>query len=121
MEQTLLSRCHSAEEVSPHRDSVRPGKRRYEWSATLPAALFVTEALDGGDARRKAKLRDQLSVWEPPFSAESQQVLARTPWRIRGLDETPRGELLIEEYRCWGPPCFHIRRDMCMRRHEGSL
>jgi dipeptidyl aminopeptidase/acylaminoacyl peptidase len=53
--------------------AVREGKRNLAWRADKPSTLYFVEALDGGDPEKKVDFRDELYLWEAPFS------LAPTP------------------------------------------
>ncbi len=49
--------------------AVRKGKRSLSWRDDKPATLFFVEALDGGDPQNKVEFRDELFLWDAPFSA----------------------------------------------------
>ncbi|MDR6457650.1 dipeptidyl aminopeptidase/acylaminoacyl peptidase [Chryseobacterium vietnamense] len=49
--------------------SVRTGKREMAWRSDAPATLTYAEALDGGDQSKTAEYRDEIFIWEAPFTA----------------------------------------------------
>ena len=48
--------------------AVREGKRNLAWRADKPSTLYFVQALDGGDPEKKVDFRDELFLWEVPFS-----------------------------------------------------
>lgn len=64
--------------------STRPGKRNMNWRADKPATLQYVEALDGGDATKKAEWRDEIFSWDAPFSSAAQS-LAKVADRYAGI------------------------------------
>jgi dipeptidyl aminopeptidase/acylaminoacyl peptidase len=64
--------------------AVRKGKRYMDWRDDKPATLFYVEALDGGDPAVKVDFRDELFVWEAPFTSNPQS-LAKTKQRFSSL------------------------------------
>lgn len=65
--------------------SVRTGKRSIGWRDDQPATLVFAEALDGGDQAKKVDFRDEIFVWEAPFSAEPKSMF-KTKQRYNGID-----------------------------------
>ncbi|MEB3359846.1 MAG: prolyl oligopeptidase family serine peptidase [Synechococcales bacterium] len=61
--------------------SVRPGRRWMSWRGDRPATLYWVEALDGGDARQQAEVRDVLYQIDAPFT-EQPQRLWQTEYRF---------------------------------------
>jgi dipeptidyl aminopeptidase/acylaminoacyl peptidase len=57
-----------AEDVPTERDAVRTGRREIAWRADAPATLCWVEALDGGDPRKPAPLRDRVDCAAAPFT-----------------------------------------------------
>ncbi|MFA7009207.1 MAG: hypothetical protein WC204_10150, partial [Elusimicrobiales bacterium] len=49
--------------------SVRTGKREMAWRDDKPSTLYYVEALDGGDQANKAEFRDEIFLWDAPFSS----------------------------------------------------
>jgi len=49
--------------------SVRKGKRDMDWRSDKPSTLYYAEALDGGDQANKAEFRDEVFLWDAPFSS----------------------------------------------------
>ncbi len=64
--------------------AVRKGKRNMSWRNDQPATLYFVEALDGGDPANKVDFRDEVFVWQAPFSANP-VTLAKTPQRFNGI------------------------------------
>lgn len=64
--------------------SVRTGKRNMGWRADKPATLFFVEALDGGDQAKQVDYRDEVFLWEAPFSSNPTS-LVKTKQRYAGI------------------------------------
>lgn len=64
--------------------SVRTGRRNMNWRADQPATLFFVEALDGGDQAKQAEFRDEVFVWEAPFSSNPTSLI-KTKQRYAGI------------------------------------
>jgi dipeptidyl aminopeptidase/acylaminoacyl peptidase len=54
--------------VPPPFDAVAPGPRAAQWQADAPATLVWVEALDGGDPRIAAEVRDRVLMLDAPFT-----------------------------------------------------
>ncbi|MDX2032999.1 MAG: prolyl oligopeptidase family serine peptidase [Blastocatellia bacterium] len=65
-------------------EGVATGPRSIAWRPTEPATLVWVEALDGGDTRRKAALRDRVVMLKAPFSGQAVE-LTKTEHRFSGL------------------------------------
>jgi dipeptidyl aminopeptidase/acylaminoacyl peptidase len=63
-----------AEDVPAVTDSVRTGRRAIEWRADAAATVCWTEALDGGDPRKPAPVRDRVSCMAAPFTRPTRLV-----------------------------------------------
>jgi dipeptidyl aminopeptidase/acylaminoacyl peptidase len=63
-----------AEDVPTERDAVRTGRRDLLWRDDAPATVCWAEALDGGDPRKPAKLRDQVDCTAAPFGTPSHVI-----------------------------------------------
>ncbi len=74
-------------------NSTFPGRRSIQWRADAPAQLFWVEALDGGDARTSADLRDRAYLLEAPFTAAPTRWFA-TATRFAGI-QWGRGDLAL--------------------------
>jgi dipeptidyl aminopeptidase/acylaminoacyl peptidase len=57
------------------RQGVPTGPRSVEWQPLHDARLVWTEALDGGDPRKKVAHRDQVMAWEAPFNGKPAAVM----------------------------------------------
>ena len=64
--------------------SVRTGRRNMNWRADQPATLYFVEALDGGDQAKQAEFRDEVFVWEAPFSSNPTSLI-KTKQRYAGI------------------------------------
>ncbi len=65
-------------------ENVPTGPRSINWRATEPATLVWVEALDGGETKKKAALRDRVLMLKAPFTAQPIE-LAKTEFRFAGL------------------------------------
>ena len=78
--------------------AVRNGKRYMSWRNDQPATLFFVEALDGGDPANKVPHRDELFLWQAPFSANPVS-LAKTEQRFSGITwGNDRTAILMDEW-----------------------
>jgi len=64
--------------------ATRTGKRSMSWRSDLPATLSYVEALDGGDPATKVDFRDEIFLWNAPFTANPVS-LAKTAQRYAGV------------------------------------
>ncbi len=64
--------------------ATRTGKRSMSWRSDLPATLSYVEALDGGDPANKVDFRDEIFLWNAPFTANPTS-LAKTVQRYAGV------------------------------------
>ncbi|WP_395062020.1 prolyl oligopeptidase family serine peptidase [Flavobacterium sp.] len=64
--------------------SVRKGKRNMNWRADKPATLYYVTALDEGDQSKKVAFRDEVFLWNAPFTAEASS-LVKTQQRFGGI------------------------------------
>ncbi|MBI1752138.1 MAG: S9 family peptidase [Acidobacteria bacterium] len=79
-------------------EGVRKGPRHLHWRPTEPATLAWTEALDGGDPKRKAEFRDHVLVQAAPFKAAATELI-RLKDRMQDLDWSESGDLaVVQEY-----------------------
>lgn len=60
--------------------AVRKGKREMAWRNDKPATLSYVEALDGGDPANKVDFRDEVFLWDAPFTSDATS-LVKTPQR----------------------------------------
>ncbi len=86
-----------AEDVPIGFGSVRTGRRTVGWRADAPATLYFVEALDGGDIRAEAEVRDRLALLEPPFTGEP-VPLATLPLRYSNAWWGTDDLALVQEY-----------------------
>lgn len=64
--------------------ATRTGKRSMNWRADLPATLSFVEALDGGDPANAVEFRDEVFLWNAPFTSNPTS-LAKTKQRYAGI------------------------------------
>ncbi len=64
--------------------SVRKGKRNMSWRTDLPATLSYVVALDEGDQAKKVDFRDEVFLWNAPFTSEPTSLL-KTQQRFGGI------------------------------------
>ena len=64
--------------------SVRKGKRSMNWRADKPATLSYVTALDEGDQSKKVDFRDEVFLWNAPFTADPTS-LVKTQQRFGGI------------------------------------
>ena len=64
--------------------ATRTGKRSMNWRADLPATLSFAEALDGGDPANAVEFRDEVFLWNAPFTSNPTS-LAKTKQRYAGI------------------------------------
>jgi dipeptidyl aminopeptidase/acylaminoacyl peptidase len=77
-------------------DGVRTGPRSFQWRPGDPATVVYVEALDGGDNRRPAEVRDRVVSVAAPFTAPVE--LGRLADRYAGVLWGRDGMGLISEY-----------------------
>ncbi len=78
--------------------SVRTGKRNLSWRDDKPATLFYVSALDEGDQAKQADYRDELFLWEAPFTAPAKSM-GKTVQRFAGVDwGTDRVALVYDQW-----------------------
>jgi dipeptidyl aminopeptidase/acylaminoacyl peptidase len=65
-------------------DSAPKGKRNMGWRDDKPATLYYVVALDEGDKAKKAELRDEVFLWNAPFTAEATSLF-KTQQRFAGI------------------------------------
>jgi dipeptidyl aminopeptidase/acylaminoacyl peptidase len=81
---------------------VATGPRNVNWNPTEGAALYWTEALDGGNPREKVPHRDRVLIARAPFNAPPVELLKIEERVGRGLLWGARGNALVytdENYR----------------------
>ena len=81
-----------ADQVPIH--GVPSGARQYSWRAGEPATLVWTEALDGGDPRKKVPHRDQIRALKAPFTGGPTDLF-KTEQRFIGLQAIDKGDLAL--------------------------
>ena len=76
--------------------SVRTGKRAMNWRDDAPSTLVYAEALDGGDQAKSADFRDEIFLWEAPFSANPKSFF-KTKQRYSGTDWSNSDYAIVSE------------------------
>ncbi len=64
--------------------AVQKGKRDMGWRNDKPATLYYAVALDEGDPEKKVEFRDEIFLWEAPFTSEPASI-AKTLNRFDGI------------------------------------
>lgn len=64
--------------------AVRIGKRNMAWRDDKPATLYFVEALDEGNPANQVAARDEVFMWEAPFTTKPTS-LAKTQQRFAGI------------------------------------
>jgi dipeptidyl aminopeptidase/acylaminoacyl peptidase len=65
-------------------EGVMTGPRNYNWRPTEASTLVWVEALDGGDTKKKAAVRDRILMLKAPFQGQPTE-LAKTEHRFAGM------------------------------------
>ena len=65
------------------------------WRADKPATLYFVEALDGGDQAVKVDFRDEVFLWEAPFTSNP-TILIKTQQRYAGITTASRSRKLMQ-------------------------
>jgi dipeptidyl aminopeptidase/acylaminoacyl peptidase len=71
-------------------DSAPKGKREMSWRDDKPSTLYYVVALDEGDKTNKAEFRDEVFLWNAPFTSEATSLFKtqqRFAWIIWGNDK----------------------------------
>ncbi len=84
------------DDVPPDFDAVAPGLRRPAWQQGAPATVTWAEALDGGDAKREAALRDRVLSLDAPFTGDP-RTLVELGYRLGGITWLPDGRAFVSE------------------------
>jgi dipeptidyl aminopeptidase/acylaminoacyl peptidase len=71
----LVADIPATDNLPPAFDAVAEGPRAVQWRSDAPATLVWAEALDGGDPRREAALRDRVLLLEAPFTAQPTRLI----------------------------------------------
>ena len=75
-------------------DGVVTGPRGHQWRSTEPATVVWTEALDGGDPKKKVGHRDRVLVLKAPFTGPPSELI-RTEHRFSGMQWIEKGGLAL--------------------------
>jgi dipeptidyl aminopeptidase/acylaminoacyl peptidase len=85
--------------VIPDRDAVPEGPRGLNWRSDEPATLFWIEALDKGNPRVEAPVRDRIVMLAAPFTGTPSE-LASLAFRFGGV-VWGNGEIALVNERWW--------------------
>lgn len=114
-----LARIPTAEEVPIQ--GVPQGMRGVHWQPLVPATITYVEALDGGDPKRAAEFRDEISLCHSP-RFDSPIRVGRTKQRFVGMEWIDRrGCALVSEWdrdRRWITTTL---RDVTKLEHEPKV
>jgi dipeptidyl aminopeptidase/acylaminoacyl peptidase len=69
-----VARVPLAENVPLGRNAVPLGPRQIQWRPEADATLFWVEALDGGDPKADASVRDKVFSFQAPFDSEPREL-----------------------------------------------
>lgn len=64
--------------------AVREGPRNFQWQSDADATVVWVEAMDGGDPKKEAEVRDQLFSLKAPFIDKAQPLLS-LKYRFSGI------------------------------------
>jgi len=64
--------------------AVREGPRNFQWQSDADATVVWVEAMDGGDPKKEAEVRDQLFSLKAPFKDKAQPLLS-LKYRYSGI------------------------------------
>jgi dipeptidyl aminopeptidase/acylaminoacyl peptidase len=92
-----VARVPLAENVPLGRNAVPLGPRAIQWRPEENATLFWVEAMDGGDPRAAASVRDKVFSFQAPFDAEPRE-LASLGLRFGEAFWCENGVALIREW-----------------------
>lgn len=71
-----IAKLPLAEDIPKGFGAVRTGPRYFSWRADHPAQLYWVEAMDDGDPKKEAAIRDQLYCLEAPFEDQPEESIA---------------------------------------------
>lgn len=94
--QATIAELPLAEHIPTGFGSVATGPRSISWRTNAPATLTWAEALDGGDIRAEADLRDRIFMLEAPFTGDP-TILTDLELRYGGISWTDAGYGLLSE------------------------
>ena len=77
--------------------STRTGKRNMAWRSDAPATLYYVEALDGGDQANEVPFRDEVFLWEAPFTKEPKSLI-KVKQRFAGIQWGNENTAVIVDY-----------------------
>ncbi|NHN26257.1 prolyl oligopeptidase family serine peptidase [Flavobacterium jejuense] len=77
--------------------STRTGKRNMNWRNDLPATLYFVEALDEGDQANEVPFRDELFLWDAPFS-DNPKSLLKVKQRFGGIQWGNKSTAVVTDY-----------------------
>ena len=77
--------------------STRTGKRNMAWRSDVPATLYYGEALDGGDQANEVPFRDEVFLWEAPFTNAPQSLL-KVQQRFAGIQWGNNTTAILSDY-----------------------
>jgi dipeptidyl aminopeptidase/acylaminoacyl peptidase len=77
--------------------SARKGKRNMSWRRDTPATLYFVEALDEGDPANEVDFRDEVFLWEAPFT-KIPTSLVKTKQRFAGIQWGNETTAILSDY-----------------------
>lgn len=77
--------------------ATRKGKRNMSWRRDVPATLYFVEALDEGDPANEVAFRDEVFLWEAPFT-KNPTSLVKTKQRFAGIQWGNETTAILSDY-----------------------
>lgn len=77
--------------------STRKGKRNMSWRNDASATLYFVEALDEGDAANEVEFRDEVFLWEAPFT-NAPKSLVKTKQRFSNIQWGNNETAILGDY-----------------------
>ena len=93
----LLADLPLQEEVPLGFGSVPTGMRSTAWRDDAPATVYWTEALDEGNARKEAEVRDRVIMLEAPFDGDGVHLVT-LPLRFAGVTWGDEDQAYVSEW-----------------------
>ncbi len=77
--------------------ATRTGKRNMSWRKDAPATLYYVEALDEGNPENEVAFRDEVFLWEAPFT-NSPSSLIKTKQRFANIEWGNNETAILSDY-----------------------
>lgn len=93
-----LARQPLADTIPQGFDSVKTGRRNFQWRADKGATVIWAEAQDGGSMKADVPYHDYLYSLSAPFRKEP-ELFAKTEWRFSSIDWADDNVAVLNEWR----------------------